>query len=122
MTARHPEGLLSSKVQKQFGVATEEAQGSPFQGAVVMGVAFGLGALVPVLPYVILPIDIAVYVSIAATAAVLFAIGVVKTRWTRGHPVGSGLEILIIGALAGILGYLLGSVLPDLLGLPAAGN
>lgn len=120
--ARRPEALLSSKVEKEYGIAVEEAHGSPFQGAVVMGVAFGLGALVPILPYALLSSDTAVYLSIIATGAVLFAIGVVKTRWTRGNPVGSGLEILAIGALAGILGYLLGTVLPDLLGVPALGG
>lgn len=119
VTARHPEVLLNSKVEKQFGVAVEEAHGSPIQGAIVMGVAFGLGALAPIVPYLILPVGIAVYASIIATAGVLFAIGVVKTRWTHGNPIGSGLEILVIGALAGIVGYFLGSVLPTLLGAPA---
>jgi VIT1/CCC1 family predicted Fe2+/Mn2+ transporter len=122
LTARHPEVLLNSKVEKQFGVAVEEAHGSPLQGAIVMGVAFGLGALAPILPYLVLPVGIAVYVSIMATAAVLFAIGVAKTRWTHGNPIGSGLEILIIGALAGIVGYFLGSILPTLLGVPAVGG
>jgi predicted membrane protein (TIGR00267 family) len=120
--ARRPEVLLSSKVEKEYGIAVEEAHGSPIQGAVVMGVAFGLGALVPILPYVVLPIAVAVYVSVLATAGVLFGIGVVKTRWTHGHVLWSGLEILIIGALAGILGYFLGSVLPSLLGVPAVGG
>jgi VIT1/CCC1 family predicted Fe2+/Mn2+ transporter len=118
MMARHPEVLLNAKVEKEFGIAIEEAQGSPLQGAVVMGVAFGLGALAPILPYVLLPIGLAVYVSVLATAAVLFAIGVVKTRWTHGHPVASGVEILLIGAFAGIAGYFFGNVLPTLLGAP----
>jgi len=48
--ARHPEALLNSKVEKAFGIAVEEAHGSPLQGAVVMGFAFGLGALAPILP------------------------------------------------------------------------
>ena len=78
--ARRPEVLLNAKVEKEFGIAVEEAQGSPLQGAAVMGVAFGLGALAPILPYVLLPVGVAVYVSVLATAGVLFAIGVVKTR------------------------------------------
>ncbi len=48
--ARYPEVLLDVKVEKEFGIAIEEAQGSPLQGAAVMGVAFGLGALAPILP------------------------------------------------------------------------
>jgi VIT1/CCC1 family predicted Fe2+/Mn2+ transporter len=116
---RHREVLLNLKVLKQFGVAVEEAGGSALQGALVMGAAFALGALAPIVPYLLLPVDVAIYGSVIATGAVLFAIGVVKTRWTHGSPIWSGLEILAIGALAGIVGYLLGTVLPNLLGAPA---
>jgi len=118
MIGRHPEALLNAKVLRQFGVAIEEAQGSPLQGALVMGAAFALGALAPVLPYVLLPVEVAVYVSVIATAGVLFGIGVVKTRWTHRHPIGSGIEILVIGALAGVVGYFFGTILPTLLGAP----
>lgn len=118
---RHRDSLLNLKVLKQFGVAVEEAGGSALQGAFVMGAAFAMGAVAPILPYLVLPVSVATYVSIIATGAVLFSVGVVKTRWTHGSPVWSGLEILFIGALAGVLGYLFGTVLPTLLGAPAAG-
>ena len=120
--ARHPEVLLNSKVEKAFGIAVEEAHGSPLQGAVVMGIAFGLGALAPILPYLLLPLGVAVYVSVIATAGVLFSIGVVKTRWTHANPLASGVEILLIGAFAGVVGYFFGSILPTLLGAPAVGG
>jgi hypothetical protein len=87
--AGHPEVLRNSKVEEAFGIAVEGAHGSPLQGAVVMGIAFGLGALAPILPYLLLPLGMAVYVSFLATAGVLFAIGVAKTRWTRANPLGS---------------------------------
>lgn len=119
--ARHPEALLNAKVEKEFGIAIEETQGSALQGAAIMGVAFGLGALAPILPYLLLPVGLAVYVSVLATAGVLFTIGVVKTRWTHAHPLGSGIEILLIGAFAGIVGYFFGNILPTLLGAPAGG-
>jgi VIT1/CCC1 family predicted Fe2+/Mn2+ transporter len=118
---RHREALLNIKALKQFGVEVEEATGSALQGALVMGASFALGAIAPIMPYLVLPIDVAVYASVIATGAVLFAIGVVKTRWTHRSPISSGLEILAIGALAGIVGYLLGNVLPKLLGAPAVG-
>ena len=121
LIARHREVLLSTKVEKEFGMSIEEASGSPLQGALVMGAAFGLGALAPILPYLLLPVDVALYASFLATAAVLFGIGVVKTRWTRGNPLLSGVEILLVGAFAGIVGYFFGSILPTLLGVPAAG-
>jgi len=122
LMGRHREVLLNTKVLRQYGVAVEEASGSPIQGAAVMGAAFALGALAPILPYLILPFGVAVYASVVAAAAVLFAIGVVKTRWTHVHPIWSGIEILAIGALAGIVGYFFGSVLPTLLGAPTVGG
>ncbi len=116
---RHRDVLLNTKVLRQYGVAVEEAGGSPIQGAAVMGLAFALGALAPILPYLLLPFDIAIYASVIATGGVLFAIGVVKTRWTHGNPIWSGVEILAIGALAGVVGYFFGRILPPLLGAPA---
>jgi VIT1/CCC1 family predicted Fe2+/Mn2+ transporter len=121
VVGRHREVLLNLKVLKQFGVAVEEAGGSALQGAIVMGAAFALGAVAPIVPYLVLPLDVATPVSVVATGAVLFGIGVVKTRWTHGNWLWSGLEILAIGALAGIVGYLLGTVLPTLLGAPPVG-
>jgi len=118
---RHREVLLNTKVLRQYGVAVEEAGGSPLQGAAVMGAAFALGAVAPILPYLLLPIGVAIYASVIATGGVLFAIGVVKTRWTHGSPIWSGIEILAIGAVAGIVGYFFGSILPGLLGAPAVG-
>ena len=59
--------------------------------------------------------------SVALTLAVLFGIGVVKSRWTHRSWWSSGVEILVIGAIAGVAGYFFGSVLPGLLGAPQVG-
>jgi len=116
--ADHPEVLLKTMVEKELGLAVEEPGGSPMQGALVMGAAFGLGSIAPVVPHLVLGADVAVRVSVGLTLAVLFAIGVVKSRWTHRSWWASGLEILVIGAVAGIAGYFFGSVLPILLGAP----
>jgi predicted membrane protein (TIGR00267 family) len=105
-------------VEKELSLHVDEHGGSPLQGALVMGTAFGIGALVPILPYLLLPIPQAIWISPALTGAVLFGVGALKTRLTRRNPIRSGLEILVIGAAAGIVGYFFGSVLPQLLGLP----
>ncbi len=116
--AQHPDVLLKTMVEKELGLTVEEGGGSPLQGALVMGGAFGLGAVPPILPHVFAAGDLAVVISVAATLAVLFSIGVVKSRWTHRCWLTSGLEILAIGAIAGVAGYFFGSVLPVLLGAP----
>jgi len=120
--AAHPEVLLKTMVEKELGLTVEEGGGSPLQGALVMGAAFGLGAVPPILPHVFAAGDLAVVTSVAATLAVLFGIGVVKSRWTHRSWWSSGLEILAIGAVAGVAGYFFGSILPILLGAPEAAS
>ena len=117
--ARHPEVLLKTMVEKELGLVVEDRSGSPLQGALLMGAAFGAGAAVPILPYVFLPVQFGAYASVIATALVLFGLGVIKSRWTRRNPFVSGFEILALGAFAGVAGYFFGSVLPGLLGAPA---
>jgi VIT1/CCC1 family predicted Fe2+/Mn2+ transporter len=119
--ARHPEVLLKTMVEKELGLAVDVGQASPLTGALVMGVAFGLGAIIPIIPHLLLPVGPSVYASVIATALVLFGIGAVKSRWTGRSPIRSGLEILVIGAVAGIVGYFFGDILPTLLGAPAVG-
>jgi vacuolar iron transporter family protein len=118
--ADHPEVLLKTMVEKELSLSVDQHGGSPMQGALVMGVAFGLGAIAPLLPHLVLSSDVAVMASVALTLAVLFGIGVVKSRWTHRSWWASGLEILVIGAVAGVAGYFFGSVLPVLLGAPEA--
>ncbi|HET8784320.1 MAG TPA: VIT1/CCC1 transporter family protein [Candidatus Limnocylindrales bacterium] len=115
--ARHPEVLLRTMVTRELGIQVDEHGGSVLRGAVLMGGAFGLGALVPILPFLVLPIALALPAAVVGTGAVLFGIGVVKSRWTRRSAVSSGLEVLVLAAIAGIAGYLFGSVLPSLLGV-----
>jgi VIT1/CCC1 family predicted Fe2+/Mn2+ transporter len=118
--ADHPEVMLKTMVEKELGLTGEHAEGSPFQGALVMGAAFGLGAIVPVAPYLALGVGVATWVSVFLTGTVLFGIGVLKSRWTRRDWLRSGAEILALGAFAGIAGFFFGNLLPGLLGVSTA--
>jgi len=107
-------------VEKELGLVVEEGPGA-LQGALVMGGSFGLASLVPILPYLFLPIASAPVATLLLCGVVVFGIGVVKTRWTKRSPVRSGLEVVALAAFAGIAGYLFGSVLPSLLGFAGLG-
>src|SRR6187549_2086299 len=65
LMARHPDTLLKTMVEKELGLAVEPDEGSPLQGALIMGTAFGLGSLPPILPHLLLTGDIAVVLSLA---------------------------------------------------------
>ena len=82
-----------------------------------MGGSFGVAALVPILPYLLLPVTAALWVSVILSGAMLFAMGALKSRWTGRHWLPSGLEIFALGAFAGIVGYFFGTLLPAALGV-----
>jgi predicted membrane protein (TIGR00267 family) len=108
--------LLKTMVEKELGLSVDEDDNA-LRGALVMGAAFGLGGLVPILPYLFLDVHSAVYVSVGLAALMLFGMGVAKSRFTRRNWFKSGLQIFALGAFAGIAGYFFGTLLPLALGV-----
>ena len=108
--------LLKTMVEKELGLTVEDDVNA-FRGALVMGASFGLAALVPILPYLFLPVQTALYLSVGLAALVLFGMGAIKSRWTRRNWLISGLEIFALGAVAGVAGYFFGTLLPAALGV-----
>jgi vacuolar iron transporter family protein len=114
--AAEPPVLLRTMVEKELGLTAGGDQ-HVLRGALLMGASFGVASLIPIAPYLLLPVRSAVLISVVLTVVLLFAMGAVKSRWTRRSWLRSGLETFSLGAIAGIAGYLLGSVLPELLGV-----
>lgn len=81
------------------------------RSALVVGIAAVIGSLIPLVPFIFLPVGISMLVSIALTALVLFAVGVYKAKTMVGHPGKSGLEMAVIGTVSALAGYLIGVLL-----------
>ena len=114
--SRYPRSLMSTMMAKELGIASnEETAGSPLRGALVMGGAFAVGSVFPVLPFLFAEGPVALVVATLLTGLVLFGIGAVKARWTERAWLSSGLEIVVFAGFAGLAGYLFGTVLPELL-------
>jgi VIT1/CCC1 family predicted Fe2+/Mn2+ transporter len=59
----------------------------------------------------VLSVSAGMWMSVAATALMLFAIGAYKARVTVGKPMKSGLEMAVIGTVSALAGYLVGFLL-----------
>jgi len=96
---------------EELGLAPVEL-GSPVKAGVLCGVSFGLAALVPILPFVFpaLSCTEALIASIVATVVTLFGVGAMKTIFSRKSWVRSGLEMMIIGASAAAITYMIGTL------------
>jgi VIT1/CCC1 family predicted Fe2+/Mn2+ transporter len=99
--------FLRTFQEKVFGLGSAEIN-RPLQAALVMAVSFIVGALVPILPYLIVKGATALYVSIILSAAALFAVGVFKGLLAGKSPIVSGLQFFAIAVGAGLAGYLIG--------------
>ena len=107
---------LNTLLEKELGISPD-ISGSPVKDALVMGVSFGLSAILPIAPYFFLDVSpVAIGLSIGLSLTGLFALGLTKGRIVRKSPLLQGLEILGIGAASAALGYALGELLPRVLG------
>jgi VIT1/CCC1 family predicted Fe2+/Mn2+ transporter len=81
----------------------------------VTWLAFILAGLMPLLPF-FMPLSThrAFEYSIAVTILTLFAVGAGRSLITRRSAIRGGLEMLVVGALAGAAAYLAGWLIDDL--------
>jgi VIT1/CCC1 family predicted Fe2+/Mn2+ transporter len=76
--------------------------------ALVVGLSAILGSIIPIIPFIFLPVTSSMWVSVIITALVLFVVGWYKARMTVGHPGKSGFEMALIGTLSAFVGYAVG--------------
>lgn len=81
------------------------------RSALIVGLAAIIGSLIPLAPFVFLPVTSGMIMSIIVAALVLFIVGAFKARMTIGHPGKSGLEMAIIGTVSALVGYAVGAIL-----------
>lgn len=83
----------------------------PVVAALVVGISTVIGSAVPLLPFVLLPVEMAVWLALASGAIVLFVVGAYRA-WTVGASVlRSGAEMVAIGLVSALAGYLIGVAL-----------
>ncbi len=103
----NPKLLLEDMAHKELGIFPESFE-EPLGNAIVMGVSYVFGGLIPVLPYLLLPMQTAMPVSIIGTLSALFLFGGLKGRLVKQTWWRSGLEMLTIAGIAALAGFLIG--------------
>ncbi|MCL5238929.1 MAG: VIT1/CCC1 transporter family protein [Candidatus Marsarchaeota archaeon] len=86
---------------------------APLRSAWVVGGAAVVGSIVPLMPFFFTGSNIAMgtETAVVISGIALFGIGVYEAKTTVGSLWRSGLQIAIIGLVAGFAGYLIGSLL-----------
>ena len=105
-----PEHALDTLVREELGLDPDEL-GSAWGAAGGSFVAFGIGALVPVIPYVLTSGSTAFLAAIALSIGALFAVGAGVSLLTGRSLLFSGARQVLIGAAAAIVTYLVGNLI-----------
>ena len=106
----NPAQALDTLVREELGLDPDEL-GSPWGAASGSFVAFAIGALVPVIPYVVSSGATAFVAAIALSGGALFAVGAGVSLLTGRSLLYSGTRQVLIGAAAAVITYLVGHLI-----------
>ena len=101
--------FLRTFQEKVFGLGSAEIN-RPVQAALVMGLSFIVGAIIPIVPYMIWSGLAPLYVSALLGGITLFGVGVFKGYLAGQSLLVSGGKFFVIAVSAAGLGYLAGLV------------
>ncbi|OLE21813.1 MAG: hypothetical protein AUG44_26485 [Actinobacteria bacterium 13_1_20CM_3_71_11] len=106
--SKNPDEALRVHVQEELGVNPEE-QPSPWTAAISSFLCFSLGALVPLLPYLLGAT--ALWLALAVGGVGLFAAGALTARFTNRGWLRSGVRQLVLGLAAAGVTFVIGKAI-----------
>jgi len=109
-TIADPRQALDTLAREELGLNPEEL-GSPWGAALSSFFAFGVGALVPLAPFLFARGEGALIAAVAMTAVALFGVGSMISLFTGRSAARDGLRMLAIGGGAGAVTYMVGKLL-----------
>jgi vacuolar iron transporter family protein len=92
------------------------SKGNPLKNSVATFVAFVLAGSLPLWPYLFKLEDAFVY-SVILTAVAFFSVGSLSARVTAKNWLWAGIQMLLVGSLAGLVAYGVGFLVKSLVGV-----
>jgi VIT1/CCC1 family predicted Fe2+/Mn2+ transporter len=103
-----PATALDALARDELGIDPDELGGNAWEAAITSFLLFAVGAVIPVVPFLLLGGTAAVFASAAASAAGLFAIGAAITLFTGKPVLYAGLRQTLFGLAAAAATYVVG--------------
>ena len=108
MVRSDPGLALDTMAREELGFDPDDLGGSAWVAGGTSLVLFALGALVPLLPFLLVDGRVALVAAAGLSGVALLGLGAGITRLTGIHPVRSGLRQLAFGASAALITYGIG--------------
>jgi vacuolar iron transporter family protein len=107
---KQPDAMLRALSVEEFGITGE--RGDPTQAAIAAGISTGLGAIVPVIPFIFTTGTVAIVIAAVVSLIAHFLVGAAKSLVTLRSWWSAGLEMTLAGVIVGGATYLVGLALP----------
>lgn len=101
---------LSEDSAEEFIDHKKGGSRSSFIGAIIMFFSYLIFGMVPLSPYMFLPVSDAMWVSILFSLIALFLLGALSARYYRRRWVKHGIKMFVVGGLAILAGILVGQL------------
>jgi len=108
---KNPDLALETHAREELGLDPAGGLGSPWGAAISSFLTFSVGAVVPLVPFLVGSGTAARIAAIVASGVVLFLVGSLMSILTGKAPLRSGLRMLLIGAAAAGVTYAVGRAL-----------
>ena len=106
---RDPERALNTKVQEELRI--QEPAVTPLADGIVTGTATALGACIPLLPFLVLSDQAAIWASLTVSMLAHFGVGAARSVFTGRGIWASGRDMFLVGFGVAGVGYIIGNLL-----------
>ena len=106
---RDPNRALETKVQEELGIQAPSV--TPLADGLVTGTATAFGAVIPLIPFLTLPLGPAIWASLTISMLAHFAVGAARSIFTGRGVWASGRDMFLVGFGVAAAGYFIGSLL-----------
>jgi vacuolar iron transporter family protein len=108
--AQEPDAMLKALSTEEFGVS--EHPGNPTQASIAAGLSTGIGAIIPVIPFIFWTGTKAIVAAAIVSLIAHFLVGAAKSLVTLRSWWSAGLEMTLAGVIVGGATYAVGLAFP----------
>lgn len=101
----NPDVWVEVMMNEEHRLQPPGTRGDAIRSALVVGLAAVVGSLIPLAPFIFIPVGVSSILSVLIAALTLFIFGAYKARVTVGSPGKSGLQMAVIGTVSALVGY-----------------
>ena len=109
--ALQPDAMLGVLSSEEFGTSPRGGGGDPAQAAAA-GISTGIGAIIPVIPFMITSGTVGIVAAAVVSLIAHFLVGAAKSLVTLRSWWSAGLEMTLAGVIVGGATFLIGLALP----------